>query len=96
MSSWKYVRAWASPKGTLIYSYFQNGEVNTVLEIEDLSKGIWWYPGHRSNVEKYFTPFNWGKISSNLGMGQINFLVTLLSAWYSVTKCFPPSPFGHL
>ena len=46
MSSWKYAGACASPKGPLIYSYFPNGEVNTVLGIEDSSKGIWWYPAH--------------------------------------------------
>ena len=63
ISSWKYAGACMSPKGTLMYSYFPNGEVNAVLGIEDSSKGIWWYPAHRSNVEKYFAPFNWGKIS---------------------------------
>ena len=42
MSSWKYARACASPKGTLMYSYLPNGELNTVLGMEELSKGIWW------------------------------------------------------
>ena len=79
MSSWKNAGAHVSPKGTLIYLYFPNGEVNAVLGIEDLSTGIWWYPVHRSNVEKYFVPFNWRKISSTLGMGQINVILTLLS-----------------
>ena len=51
MSSWKYASAYASPKGTLIYSYFPNGVVNAVLGIEDLSKGIWLYPVHRFNIE---------------------------------------------
>ena len=64
MSSWKYAGACGSPKGTLIYSFVPNGEVNAVLGIEDSSKGIWWHPAHRSNVEKYFTPFNWEKIFS--------------------------------
>ena len=68
------------PRGTLMYSYFPNGKVNAVLVIEDSSKGIWWYPACRSNVEKYLAPFNWEKISSTLGMGQIIFL-TLLSVW---------------
>ena len=81
MSSWKYAGACVSAKGTLMYSYFPNGEVNAVLGIEDSSKGIWWYPAHRSNIEKYFAPFNWEEISSTLGMGHINFLVTSLSAW---------------
>ena len=63
-----------------MHSYFPNGEVNAVLGIDDLFNGIWWYPAHRSNVEKYFGPFNWEKISSAFGIGQINFLVTLLSA----------------
>ena len=27
-------------------------------------------------------------------MGHVNFLVTLLRALESITKCFPPSPFG--
>ena len=78
ISSCKYAGACASPKGTLMYLYFPNGEVNAVLGIEDLSKGIWWYPAHRSNIEKYFPPFNEEKISSTFGMGQINFCVTLL------------------
>ena len=77
MSSWKYAGACVSPKGTLIY--ILNGEVNAVLGIEDLSKGIWLCPAHRSNTEKYFAPFNWEKISSTFGMGQINFLVTVES-----------------
>ena len=80
MSSWKYAGTFVSPKGTLMYSYFPNGEVIAVLGIEDSSKGLWWYPAHRSNVEKYFALFNWEKISPTLGMGQMNFLVTLLSA----------------
>ena len=58
MSPWKYAGACVHPKGTLMYSYFPNGEVNAVLGIEDSSKGIWWYTAHGSNVEKYFTPFN--------------------------------------
>ena len=80
ISSRKYAGACASPKGNLMYLYFPNGEVNAVLGIEDSSKGIWWYPAHRSNVKKYFAPFNLEKISSTFGMGQINFCVTLLSA----------------
>ena len=81
MSSWKFAGACVSLKGTLIYLYFPNGEVNAVLGIEDLSKGTRWYPACRSNVEKYFVPFNLEKISSTLGIGQMNFLVTLLSVW---------------
>ena len=81
MSSWKYAGACASPKDTLIYLYFPNGEVNAVLGIEASFKGIWWYPAHRSNAEKYLAPFKWEKISSTLGMGQMNFLVILLSVW---------------
>ena len=68
-------------KVPLIYLYFPNGEVNAVLSIEDLSKRIWWYPTHRSNVEKYVALFNWETIPSTLGMSKMNFLVTLLSAW---------------
>ena len=79
ISSWKYAGVCMSPKGTLMYLYFPNGEVNAVLGIEDSSKRIWWYPAHRPNVEKYFAPFNWEKISSTFAMGQINFHVTLLS-----------------
>ena len=51
MSSWKYAGACASPKGTLIYLYFPNVEVNAVLGIEYSSEGICWYPAHRSNNE---------------------------------------------
>ena len=68
-----------SAKGTFIYFYFQNSEVNAVLGIDNSCNGIWWYSAHRSNVEKYFAPFDWEKISSTFGMGQINFCVTLLS-----------------
>ena len=42
MSSWKYAGACASPKGTLIYLYLPNDELNAILEMEALSKGIWW------------------------------------------------------
>ena len=38
MSSWKYAGACVSPKGTLMYSYFPNGEVNAVLGMEFLPK----------------------------------------------------------
>ena len=76
---WKYAGACVSLKGTLMYLYFQNGEVNTVLGIEDSSMGIWWYPVLRPNFEKYFAPFNWEKISSTFDMGQINLHVILLS-----------------
>ena len=44
MSSWKYAGACASQKGTLMYSYFPNGEVMPVLGMDASSKGIWWYP----------------------------------------------------
>ena len=81
ISSWKHAGACMSPKGTLMYMYSPNGEVNAVLGIEDSYKGIWQHPVHRSNVEKYFAPFNREKISSTLGMGKINFCVTLSSAW---------------
>ena len=80
MSSLTYAAACVSPNGTLIYLYFPNSDVNTVLGIEDSSKGIWWYPTCRCNIEKYFVPFNLEKISSTYGMGQMNFLVTLFSA----------------
>ena len=40
MSSWKYAGAFASPKGTLMYSYLPNGELNAVFGMEDLSRGI--------------------------------------------------------
>ena len=53
-----------------MYSYFPNGEVTAVLGVEDSSKGIWWYPACRSNIEKYLAPFNWEKISSTFGMDQ--------------------------
>ena len=42
MSSWKYAGAFASPKGTLTYSYLPNDKLNAVLGMEDLSRGIWW------------------------------------------------------
>ena len=58
ISSWKYAGACVSPKGTLMYLYFPNGEMNAVLGIGDPSRGIWWYPDSRSNVEKCFAPFN--------------------------------------
>ena len=40
MSSWKYTGACASSKGTFMYSYFPNGEVNAVLGIDDSSNGM--------------------------------------------------------
>ena len=54
INSWKYAGAWANLKGTLTYSYFPKGELNVVFGIEDLSKGIWWYPALKSRVEKNF------------------------------------------
>ena len=80
MSSWKYTGACASPNGTLTYSKFPNGKVKVVLGMDSSSKRMWWYPALRSNVEKYFAPFSWEKMSSTLGTGQMNFLVTLLRA----------------
>ena len=63
-----------------MYSYFPNSEVNAVLGIDNSSNGYGGILLIGSNVEKYFAPFNWEKISSTFGMGQINFHVTLLSA----------------
>ena len=54
--------------------------VNAVLGIEDSPKRIWWYPAHRSNIEKYFAPFNEEKISFTFDMGQRNVHMILLSA----------------
>ena len=51
--SWKYAGACVSPKGTLMYLYIPTGEVKAVLGMDTSSKGIWWYPAQRSNVEKY-------------------------------------------
>ena len=58
MSSWKY----ASPKGTFMYLYFPNGEVNAVLVIDDSSNGMLEHPACRSNVKKYFAPLIGGNI----------------------------------
>ena len=80
-----------SAKSTFLYLYFPNGEVNAVLGIDVLSNGIWWYPAHRPNVEKYFAIFNWEKISSTFGTGQINFLMT----WQSMSRHCPSSPEGR-
>ena len=55
---------------------------------------MWWYPALRSKVVKYVAPFSLEKMSSTFGMGDVNFLVTLLRALESITKHFPPSPFG--
>ena len=41
MSSWKYAGACASLKGTLMYSYFPNGDVKAVWGIDDTSNGLW-------------------------------------------------------
>ena len=63
-----------------MYSNFPKGELNAVLGIEGLSKGMWWYPALSSKVVKYVAPFNLEKMSSTFGMGHVNFLVTLLRA----------------
>ena len=58
MSSRKYAGAHVNPKGTLMYLYFPNSELNAVLGMDASSKGVWWYPAQGSDVEKYFTPFS--------------------------------------
>ena len=40
LSFWKYAGACASPKGTLMYLYFPNGQVKAVLGMDASSKGI--------------------------------------------------------
>ena len=80
ISSWKYTGACANPNGNLMYSYFLKGELKAVFGIEGLSNGMWWEPAQRSNVVKKVAPFNLEKMSSTLGTGQVNFLVTLLRA----------------
>ena len=80
ISSWKYAGACASPKGTLTYSYLPNGDVNAVFGIESAVSPIWWYPALKSKVEKYFALLSYEKMSSTLGIGHMNFLMTLLSA----------------
>ena len=40
ISSWKYDGAWASPNRTFTYSNFPKGELNAVLGIDGLSKGM--------------------------------------------------------
>ena len=72
--------ACVSPKGTLTYSYLPNGDVNAVLVIESVVSPMWWYPALKSKMEKYFALLSCEKISSTLGIGHTNFLVTLLSA----------------
>ena len=42
LSPWKHAGPCASPKGTLPYPYLPNGELNAVLGMEDLLKGVWW------------------------------------------------------
>ena len=84
--------------GTLTYSYLLKGELNAVLGIEGLKT----YPkvhddNWLSNPELKNTllcSVFFKKISSTLGMGQVNFLVTLFNAQLSMTNHFPPSPFG--
>ena len=80
ISSWKYAGVCASPKGTLTYSYLPNGDVNAVFGIESAISLIWWYPALKSKVGKYFAPLSCEKMSSTLGIGHTNFLMTLLSA----------------
>ena len=80
MSSWKYAGACVSPKGTLAYSYFPNGEVKAFYGIDDSSSEMCCFPACRSKVEKYFVPLSWAKMSSAFGIGQINFCMILLSA----------------
>ena len=63
-----------------MYSNFLKGELNAVLGIDGLSKGMWRYPVQRSKVVKYVAQFNLEKISSTFGIGHVNFLVTLLRA----------------
>ena len=63
-----------------MYSNLLKSELNAVFGMDGLSKGMWWYPALRSKVVKYVAPFNLEKISSTLGMGHVNFLVTLLRA----------------
>ena len=81
MSSWKYAGSCAIPNGTLTYSNFPNGEVKAVLGMDSSSKGMWWYPTLRSNVEKDFAPFNYENMFLTIEIGQMNFLVTLLRTW---------------
>ena len=64
-----------------MYSHLPNAELNAVLDMEELSKGIWWSPAQNPRLKKYLAPFNLEKISSTLAISQVNFLVTLLSAW---------------
>ena len=40
INSLKYAGACASLNGTFIYSYFLKGELNAILGIDDLSKGM--------------------------------------------------------
>ena len=60
--------ACASPKGTLMYSYFPKGKLKAVLGMDDSSRGMWWYPAWRSKVVKYVAPSSLENISSTLGM----------------------------
>ena len=62
-------------------THLPKGDVKAVLGIEASLRGMWWYPAHRSKVEKYFVPFNCENISSTLGMGQTNFLITSFRAF---------------
>ena len=81
MSSWKYAGTCMSLKGTFMYLYFPNDEMKAVLGIDVSSNEMWWYPSCRSKTENYFAPFSCEKMSSMFGIGQINVLVILLSAW---------------
>ena len=41
MNFWKYAGACGSLKGTLMYSYFPNGDLKAVLGVDDSSNRMW-------------------------------------------------------
>ena len=79
MCSWKYAGAYVSPKGTLMYLYFPNGEVKAVLGMDASFRNMV-VSCLKVQCGEIFCTVHLREISSTLGMGQMNFLVTLLSA----------------
>ena len=62
--SWAQIR----PKGSLKNRYLPCGELKVVHSELSWSSLIFQYPLRASTIEKYFAPFNFGRMSSSVGV----------------------------
>ena len=94
MSLIKVLVALDKPKGITFHLYNPSLVLKVVFHSYPSRMWIWWYPLHRSILEKYFAPTRTSNMSSKCGIGKWYLMVILLMALLSMHILHIPSFFG--